>query len=120
MPGDALTPLLLTLKVALFATLLAVLFGVFGAKLLGRRRGMVSDLAESLLTLPLVQPPTVLGYYLLVVLGHNGPIGSLLHRLGIDLIFSWQGAVIAAAIAAFPLILRAARAAFADVDTQLE
>ena len=120
MPADALTPLLLTLKVALFATLLATLFGLLGARLLGRRRGFGSDIAEALLTLPLVLPPTVLGYYLLVVLGRNGAVGMWLHRFGVDLIFTWPGAVIAAAIAAFPLILRAARAAFADVDVQLE
>jgi len=121
MPAAALTPLLLTLKVALFATLLATLFGVLFARTLGRKRSVARDVAESLLTLPLVLPPTVLGYYLLVVLGRNGVIGSwLLDHFGITLIFTWQGAVIAAAIAAFPLILRSARAAFADVDASLE
>jgi len=120
MPADALSPLLLTLKVALLATLLALLLGVACARLLGRKRSLPRDIGESLLTLPLVLPPTVLGYYLLVVLGRNGAIGAWLHRLGIDLIFTWQGAVIAAAVAAFPLILRAARAAFSDVDAQLE
>ena len=78
-------------------------------------------MAESLLTLPLVLPPTVLGYYLLVVLGRNGVIGAwLMNAFGVSLIFTWQGAVVAAAVAAFPLILRAARAAFSDVDMQLE
>jgi molybdate transport system permease protein len=120
MPG-ALTPLLLTLKVALLATLLAGVFGVATAKLLGRRSSIARDVAESLLTLPLVLPPTVLGYYLLVALGRQGVVGAwLLEHFGISLIFTWQGAAIAAAVAAFPLILRAARAAFADVDAQLE
>jgi len=121
MPVGALTPLLLTLKVALCATLLATLFGVLFARMLGRKRSVTRDVAESVLTLPLVLPPTVLGYYLLVVLGRNGAIGSwLLDHFGITLIFTWQGAVIAAAIAAFPLILRSARAAFTDVDRSLE
>jgi len=121
MAGDALTPLLLTLKVAVLATLLATLAGVLCARVLGRRRSLPRDLAEWLLTLPLVLPPTVLGYYLLVVLGRNGIVGAwLLEHFGITLIFTWQGAVIAAAIAAFPLILRAARAAFTDVDLHLE
>jgi molybdate transport system permease protein len=121
MASDAITPLLLTLKVALLATLLASLVGVFCARMLGRKRGLVRDTFETLLTLPLVLPPTVLGYYLLVVLGRNGPIGAwLLAHFDITLIFTWQGAVIAAAVAAFPLILRAARAAFTDVDLQLE
>ena len=121
MPAAALTPLLLTLKVALFATLLATLAGVLCARLLGRSRSFARDVAESLLTLPLVLPPTVLGYYLLVVLGRNGVIGAwLLEHFGVSLIFTWQGAVVAAAIAAFPLILRASRAAFSDVDLSLE
>jgi len=119
--AEALTPLLLTLKVAVLATLLATLAGVLCARTLGRRRSFPRDLAESLLTLPLVLPPTVLGYYLLVVLGRNGVVGAWLREeFGITLIFTWQGAVIAAAIAAFPMILRAARAAFADVDLPLE
>ena len=114
-------PLLLTLKVAALATLLALVAAIACARALGRGRGWLRDLIESLLTLPLVLPPTVLGYYLLVVLGHQGVIGGWLHdRLGIDLIFTWPAAVIAAAVAAFPLILRAATAAFADVDAQLE
>ena len=118
---DAIVPLLLTLKVASLATLLASIVGIVVGKLLGRRRTFTRDVAESLLTLPLVLPPTVLGYYLLVVLGHDGFIGSWLMRdFGVSLIFTWQGAVIAAAVAAFPLILRASRAAFSDVDAQLE
>jgi len=117
----AATPLLLTLKVGLFATLLATLAGVLCARALGRRRSLPRDVAESLLTLPLVLPPTVLGYYLLVALGRNGVVGGwLLEHFGIALVFTWQGAVVAAAIAAFPLILRSARAAFAAVDLPLE
>lgn len=117
----AVTPLLLTLKVGLCATVFATLAGVFCARLLGRRRSLPRDVAESLLTLPLVLPPTVLGYYLLVVLGRNGVVGAwLLEHFGVSLIFTWQGAVAAAAIAAFPLILRSARAAFAAVDLPLE
>jgi molybdate transport system permease protein len=121
MLAGAITPLLLTLKVALLATLIASFLGIACAKALGRKRGIVRDVTESLLTLPLVLPPTVLGYYLLIVLGRKGFIGAwLLEHFGITLIFTWQGAVIAAAVAAFPLILRAARAAFSDVDAQLE
>jgi molybdate transport system permease protein len=119
--SDAIVPLLLTLKVASLATILASIVGIVVGKMLGRRRTLTRDVAESLLTLPLVLPPTVLGYYLLVVLGREGFIGSWLMRtFGISLIFTWQGAVIASAVAAFPLILRGARAAFSDVDAQLE
>jgi molybdate transport system permease protein len=114
-------PLLLSLQVAALATLLALVAAFACVRMLGRGNGWARDIAESLLTLPLVLPPTVLGYYLLVVLGRQGAIGGWLHnQLGIDLIFTWQAAVVAAAVAAFPLILRAASAAFADVDVQLE
>jgi molybdate transport system permease protein len=121
MPQDAIVPLLLTLKVASLATIFASILGIVVGKMLGRRRSFTRDVAESLLTLPLVLPPTVLGYYLLVVLGREGFIGAWLMRtFGVSLIFTWQGAVIASAVAAFPLILRAARAAFSEVDMQLE
>ncbi len=118
---DVLSPLWLTLEVASLATLLAGVPGVAVARALGRRRDIARDAIESILTLPLVLPPTVLGYYLLVLLGRSGALGGWLHdTFGISLIFTRQGAIIAAAVAAFPLILRAARAAFADVDPQLE
>jgi molybdate transport system permease protein len=121
MQSDAIVPLLLTLKVASLATIFASILGIVVGKMLGRRRSFTRDVAESLLTLPLVLPPTVLGYYLLVVLGREGFIGAWLMRtFGVSLIFTWQGAVIASAVAAFPLILRAARAAFSEVDMQLE
>ena len=76
---------------------------------------------EALLTLPLVLPPTVLGYYLIVLLGRNSAFGGWLEStLGIRLMFTWQGAVIAAAVVAFPLVFGAARAAFESVDLHLQ
>lgn len=116
---NALIPLGLTLKVAGWATLLNLVIGVAIGFFLARKRFPGSDLLDALLTLPMVMPPTVLGYYLLVALGRNGPIGSwLLANFGINLIFTWQGAVIAAAIVAFPLVFKSARAAFEAVDPQ--
>jgi len=121
MSSDAIVPLLLTLKVASLATLFASIVGITIGKALGRRRTFARDVAESLLTLPLVLPPTVLGYYLLVVVGRRGWIGSWLEdTLGIRLVFTWQGAVLAAAIVAFPFVCKSARAAFENVDVQLE
>ena len=73
-----------------------------------------------MLTLPLVLPPTVLGYYLLVLLGRRGVFGAWLDTLGIGFVFTWQGAVIASMVVAFPLILKSARAAFEGVDPHLE
>ena len=113
-------PLLLSLKVAGWATLLATVAGTAAAYGLSRWRWPGRDLLDAILTLPLVLPPTVLGYYLLVLLGRRGIIGETLAKWDIELIFTWQGAVIAAAIVAFPLVFKSARAAFENVDAQLE
>ncbi|WXL24278.1 molybdate ABC transporter permease subunit [Ectopseudomonas mendocina] len=115
------SPFLLSLQVAGCATLLATLVGVAVGYLLARGRFPGRDLLDTLLTLPMVLPPTVLGYYLLVLLGQQGWLGSWLNEVfGIRLIFSWQGAVIAASIVAFPLVFKPARTAFEGVDRQLE
>lgn len=117
---DAWVPLLLSLKVAGWATALDLVLGVAAGYALARWRSGARDVVDSLLTLPLVLPPTVLGYYLLVLLGRRGVLGAWLDRLGIQLVFTWQGAVIASMVVAFPLILKSARAAFETVDPQLE
>ena len=118
---SALVPLALTLKVAGVATLLAFAAGVGIAHVLARRRFPGRDALDALCTLPMVLPPTVLGYYLIVVLGRRGVLGEWLYdRLGISLMFTWQGAAIASAIVGFPLVVKGARAAFEGVDGQLE
>ena len=118
---SALVPLALTLKVAGVATLLAFAAGVAIAHVLARRRFPGRDALDALCTLPMVLPPTVLGYYLIVVLGRRGVLGEWLYdRLGISLMFTWQGAAIASAIVGFPLVVKGARAAFEGVDGQLE
>lgn len=113
-------PLALTLKVALWATAINLVLGVAVAFGLSRWRSHMREVVDSVLTLPLVLPPTVLGYYLLVLLGRRGTFGAWLDRLGIELVFTWQGAVIASTLVAFPLVQKAARAAFEAVDPQLE
>jgi len=119
--SEAWVPLLLTLKVAGWATFFNLLLGVGVGFALARLRFAGRELLDALLTLPMVMPPTVLGYYLLVLIGRNGPIGAWLQReFGLNLIFTWQGAVIAATIVAFPLVFKSARAAFEAVDPQLE
>ncbi|MBL8352330.1 MAG: molybdate ABC transporter permease subunit [Burkholderiaceae bacterium] len=113
--------LALSLKVAGWATALNLVFGIGVGFALARLRFPGRDVVDAALTLPMVMPPTVLGYYLLVVIGSQGPIGGwLLQHFGIRLIFSWQAAVIAATLVAFPLVFKAARAAFENVDPQLE
>ncbi len=111
----------LSLKVALWATLLNGIAGIAVGFLLARTRFPGRELLDAILLLPMVLPPTVLGYYLLVVIGRRGWIGGWLEReLGINLIFTWQGAVLAASVVAFPFVCKSARAAFETVDVQLE
>ncbi len=111
----------LSLKVAGLATLLNIVLGTAAGFALARWRFAGRDVLDTVLTLPMVMPPTVLGYYLLVLLGRNGPIGGWLQNtFGINLIFTWQGAVIAAMVVTFPLVFKPARAAFEGVNPQLE
>ncbi|HET8871649.1 MAG TPA: molybdate ABC transporter permease subunit [Aquabacterium sp.] len=115
------TPLLLSLKVAAFATVISTLLGMATGYVLSRRRFWGREILDTFVTLPMVLPPTVLGYYLLVLLGRQGWIGHWLMQLwGVQLIFTWQGAVIAASVVAFPLVFKPARAAFDAVDVQFE
>lgn len=115
-----LFPLWLTLKVAFLATMLAALAGIGLGWWMARRRFAGHSVLDAALVLPMVLPPTVLGYYLIVLIGRNGVLGQWLDRwFGITLLFTWQGAVIAAAVVAFPLIYKAARAAFEDADVRL-
>ncbi|MBS0430122.1 MAG: molybdate ABC transporter permease subunit [Proteobacteria bacterium] len=111
------TPLWLTLKVALLATLFAGAAGVALGWWMARKRFAGHSFVDAALVLPMVLPPTVLGYYLIVLVGRNGVIGQWLDRwFGITLLFTWQGAVLAAAVVSLPLIYKAARAAFEETD----
>ena len=111
----------LSLKVALWATALNLVLGVGVGYVLARSQFWGRAVLDAALTLPMVMPPTVLGYYLLVILGRKGVVGAWLQdHFGVTLIFTWQGAVIAATVVAFPLVFKSARAAFEAVDTQLE
>ncbi|WP_370388617.1 molybdate ABC transporter permease subunit [Snodgrassella alvi] len=113
--------LALSLKIALWATVFNLILGVGIGYLFARKAVWGRELLDTLLTLPMVMPPTVLGYYLLVVLGKNGFIGQFLQQyLSINLIFTWQGAVVAATVVSFPLVFKPASAAFDSLDPQLE
>jgi molybdate transport system permease protein len=118
---EALVPLVLTLKVAFTATAMVLILGTGFAYIFARWRFPGSTLFDAVFTLPMVLPPTVLGYYLLVVFGQRGWLGPWLEQtFGIRLIFTWQGAVVASAAVAFPLVFKAARAALEVVDHHLE
>jgi molybdate transport system permease protein len=119
--ADDLGPLWLSIKVATAATLLIVAAGLPAGWLLARRRFPGKGLLAGLMTLPLVLPPTVLGYLLLQVLGRRTWFGGWLEQtLGVVVVFHWTGAVLASAVAAFPLFLLPARGAFESVDPGLE
>ena len=112
---------LLSLKVSSLAVALSLPFGIFFSWLLVRRTFPGKALLDSILHLPLVLPPVVVGYLLLVAMGRRGFIGSWLYDwFGISFAFSWRGAVLAAAVMSFPLMVRAIRLALEGVDVKLE
>ena len=114
-------PLWLSLRVAFISTVLVVVAGVSLAWALAAKSFRGREALDALVTLPLVLPPTVLGYYLLVLLGRGSRLGQLYESItGGPLVFTWQGAVVAASVGALPLVVKTARAAFASVDAELE
>ena len=113
-------PILLSFQVSLVATILTLALGLPLAWVLARRRFPGHDVVEAAVVLPLVLPPTVLGYYLLVVIGARGPVGQLLGGLGIELAFTWRAAVLAACVGSITLLVKAAQAGFEAVDRRLE
>ena len=116
--GDAL---LLSLRVAVLATLLNAILGVPLAWALARRRFRGRAVVDLLVTVPLILPPTVTGYYLIVLFGRRGWLGAPLYQLtGWSVAFTWYAAVLAATIMALPLLVRTAKAAFESVDRDLE
>ena len=113
-------PLWLSLRVAGVATVLAAVLGILIAYALAEGRWRGRNFVESLATLSLILPPTVLGFYLLVTLGRQSVVGSFIERVtGVSLVFTWQGAVVAAVVPAIPYVIRTARAAFEEIDVSV-
>ena len=110
------SPLFISLKISLCATLFSFVFGTAAAWFVFRCRKKVRAVWDVLFTLPLVLPPTVVGFLLLVLLGRNGLIGELLARFDLRIIFTWQAAVTAGAVVAFPLVYRTVRASLEQID----
>ena len=116
----ATAPLLLSLEVAILATMLVAIVGIAAASLLATVRFRGSDLLELVLTAPLVMPPTVLGYYVLVAIGRSSFVGRAFESLtGAPIVFTKLGAVVAASIGALPLVVKSVRAALESVDPSL-
>lgn len=114
-------PLWLSLRVAAIATLIAATVGITGGYALAKYRFPGRRLVEAIATVPIVLPPTVLGYYLLVTIGRNTQFGEWWESVtGSPLVFTWKAAVVAASISALPFCLRTARAAIEDVDPRIE
>ncbi len=111
-------PLWLSLRVAAISTLLAVILGLWIAYWLAFRQFRGKEILDALVTLPMVLPPTVLGYYLLVLIGRSSPIGKLWETItGSPLVFTWRAAVLAALVHSLPLLVKSARAAMESVDS---
>jgi molybdate transport system permease protein len=120
MSPESLSALALSVRVAIVATLLNALVGIPLAYFLARRPFPGRSILDLLVTLPLVLPPTVTGYYLIILLGRHGWLGGPLYRLtGWSVTFTWYAAVIAATVMALPLLVRTARAAIESVDSSL-
>lgn len=111
---------LLSLRVAMWSTLASLPFGIWIAWLLARKDFFGKQIVNGLVHLPLILPPVVTGYLLLILFGTQGPIGGFLQQFGIVFAFSWTGAVLAAAVMAFPLMVRAIRLSIESADHRLE
>lgn len=114
-----LTPLWISIKTSLLATFVTFFIGIGSAYLVANYQGKWKGLIDSLFTLPLVLPPTVLGFFLLLLFGKNGPMGKLLALMDTSVIFTWSATVIAAIVVAFPMMYRSARSAFEQIDVDL-
>lgn len=115
-----MSPLLISLKVACWVTVLILPPGVLLGLLLARGGFRGKSLIETAATLPLVLPPTAVGYLLLRLLGRYGPLGEPSLGFDLDLLFTWKGAVLASGVMALPLVVRTARVAFEEIDPRLE
>ena len=112
------SPLWISLKVAVCATVFTFLLGLLSARLvISLRAGKA--LIDGIFSLPMVLPPTVVGFFLLIIFGKNSLLGGLLLKMGISVLFTWQGAVIVAVVVSFPIMYRAARGALEQVDVNL-
>ena len=118
MPQD-LSPLWISLKTALLATFITFFLGISAAYWMLGYRGKAKSLIEGIFVAPLILPPTVVGFLLLIFFGKNGPVGKLLEPFDTTIVFTWYGAAIAATIVSFPLMYKTALGAFSQIDANL-
>ncbi len=119
--NEILFPIYLSFKIALISIILIIVLGLWISWIVTRKEFVGKRLAEILINLPLVIPPSVLGYYLLLLFGRRGWIGFWLERLfGIRLVFHWTGGILAAVVVSLPLFINAVRPALASLDKDVE
>jgi molybdate transport system permease protein len=115
------SPLVLSLWVSVLATSIIAVFGTLIAYVLARKRFLGRTMLDAFTTLPMILPPTVTGYYLIILLGKNGIIGNYIYNVtGWSIMFTWQAAVIAATVVAIPIMIKSAKAAIESVDIEYE
>lgn len=117
--GFDISPFIISLKVSFLATMITFVSGVIAAYFVTFMKKRVRIIMDTVFTLPMVLPPTVAGFILLVILGRNGIVGKILYNMGIDVIFTQTAAVIAAAVVSFPMIYRTARSSFERIDEDI-
>ena len=114
-----LSPLWISIKTAIISTIIVFFLGIAAAWFMCGYKGKAKGILDAILTLPLVLPPTVVGYILLIIIGKNSPIGKALSGMGINIIFTWWATVLAATIVAFPLMYRTSIGAFSQIDINM-
>ncbi|MDO5044430.1 MAG: molybdate ABC transporter permease subunit [Coriobacteriia bacterium] len=112
-------PLFVSLKTASTAIIFVIIFSILAAWITARVKDSTKNLLDAIFTLPMVLPPTVVGFFLLIIFGRNSPVGQFFISVGFPIIFSWQATVLAAAVVSFPLMYKTVRAAFETLDEDM-
>lgn len=116
---EEFSPLWVSIKTSLAATIIVFFIGITAAWFMSRYKGKGKSILDGVLTLPLVLPPTVMGFILLILIGKNGPFGKILDQIGINIIFTWYATVLAATIVAFPMMYKTSIGAFGQIDVNM-
>ncbi|MDU3801955.1 molybdate ABC transporter permease subunit [Paraclostridium bifermentans] len=114
-----ISPLIISIKTSLVATLITFILGIIISYKIFWYKGRYESLIDTILTLPLVLPPTVVGFFILITIGKNGPVGIILKTIDINLIFTWTATVISAVIVSFPIMYRSLKSSFEQIDNNM-
>ena len=114
-----ISPLIISIKTSLVATLITFILGIIISYKIFWYKGIYESLIDTMLTLPLVLPPTVVGFFILITIGKNGPVGMILKTIDINLIFTWTATVISAVIVSFPIMYRSLKSSFEQIDNNM-